>query len=177
MSCLLDIMTLDLKRRRELFISANNSTNLWGSIEAFCTKLGEFYGMLHKHGISYHGPTSEHCTLVDTTISGNILDIGGMTQDKSQSLQSMSYSAQCIKTRNLVFYLVKNILRLDTKIVNRALRVFWKTYKQYYTDSNVETISQLELRSNPEKIRTQYFDATKSCWIKLAADLNDVQLK
>ena len=84
---LLDLMTLSLPDRRKHFIEANNKDDVRDAVERFASRLGEFYGVLHRSDISYHGHSSEHCTLVDVTICGVIMDIGGLTQDTSVSKQ------------------------------------------------------------------------------------------
>ena len=79
---LLDLMTLGLNDRKKYFIEANRASNLEDALKNFSGKLGEFYGFLHKSQIGYHSGFSEHCTLADITISGVIMDIGGLSEDK-----------------------------------------------------------------------------------------------
>ena len=171
---LLDLMTLDLPDRRKYFMEANNAASIRDAVEKFSSKLGEFYGVLHKSNISYHGSSSEHCTLVDITISGVIMDIGGLSQNNSADPQSMAYLAQLIKTANLVAYLCKNILKLNGAISDRAVRIFWKEYRRFYADGTLEYFLKLAGTHEPEKIRTEYFDVLVSDWITLASDLKDL---
>lgn len=167
---LLDLMTLDLVERQKHFINANNATSVRDAVEKFAAKLGEFYGVLHRKNISYHLGSSEHCTLVDVTIAGVVMDIGGLTQDDSISKQSESYYAQAIKTTNLISYVCTEVLNADEAVLRSALSTFWDKYKGVYTDNNVESISSLP-PSKAAKIRTQYLDVLAGDWIQLAPDL------
>lgn len=172
---LLDLMTLGLADRQKYFIEANNATVIRDAVERFSSKLGEFYGVLHKSNISYHSGSSEHCTLVDITISGVIMDIGGLSQDNSLGGQSESYLAQIFKTTNLIAYLCTNIFKVDRTILQSALNIFWDKYKSLYADENIEYFSRPEnIPDEPDKIRTQYFNALAGNWTTLAPDLKDL---
>ncbi len=171
---LLDLMTLPLADRQKYFIEANNATDIHDAVEKFASKLGEFYGVLHKSNIGYHSGSSEHCTLVDITISGVIMDIGGLTQNASVSKQSESYLAQIIKTTNLISYVCENILKLDKTVSERALSVFREKYKNLCTDETAEYFLKTRNNDNPEKIRTQYYSALAGDWIILAPDLKEL---
>ena len=171
---LLDLMTLDLADRQKHFIEANNATDVRDAVEQFASRLGEFYGVLHKNNIGYHGRSSEHCTLVDITISGVIMDIGGLTQDASVSKQSESYLAQIIKTTNLISYTCENILKLDKTVSENALNVFREKYKNLYTDETAEYFLKTRNNDDPDKIRTQYYNASAGDWITLAPDLKEL---
>ena len=129
---LLDLMTLGLPDRRKYFMEANGTTSIRNAVEKFSSKLGEFYGVLHKSNISYHSGRSEHCTLVDITASGIIMDIGGLSQNNSADSRSDAYAAQIIKTTNLILYLCKNILGLNQAISAKALRLFSRKYQNLY---------------------------------------------
>lgn len=168
---LLDLMTLDLPDRRKYFMEANNATNIRGAVEKFSAKLGEFYGVLHKSNISYHAGRSEHCTLVDTTISGVIMDIGGLSQNNSVDPRNEAYAAQLIKTTNLLTYLCANILKLNETISRHTLRSFLKKYKSFYADRNLEYSFKRTNAHEPDNIRTHYFDVLASDWVTLAPDL------
>lgn len=172
---LLDLMTLPLADRQKHFIEANNATNVRDAVGKFASRLGEFYGVLHKSNISYHGKSSEHCTLVDITISGVVMDIGGLTQDASVSKQSESYLAQVIKTTNLIAYVCENILKQDRAVSEDALNIFREKYKSLYTDKTIEYFSRTRHNDGgPDKIRTQYYDALAGDWIALASDLKEL---
>lgn len=171
---LLDLMALGLPDRRKYFTEANNATTIREATEKFASKLGEFYGVLHKSNIGYHSGSSEHCTLVDITIAGVIMDIGGLSQNNSVNPRSEAYLAQLIKTANLIAYLCKNILKLNEAISERVTRIFWKKYKEFYADGTLEYFLKLTNAHEPDKIRTQYFDVSANDWITLAPDLKDL---
>lgn len=167
-----DLMMLDLAERRRRFIEANGARDVSDAAERFSAKLGEFYGVLHKSNISYHGGRSEHCTLVDTTIAGVVMDIGGLSEDAAVSPHSEAYAVQIIKTTNLIAYVCQNILKADAEVTERALAVFWERYKSFYVSPFIESFSQKKQRSlRPDAIRTQYFDAVANEWMRLAPDL------
>lgn len=168
----LDLMTLNLTDRQKFFIEANTAANIREAIEKFSFKLGEFYGLLHQSDISYHGGKSEHCTLIDTTISGTIMDIGGLSQDNSVEKNSDAYFAQIFKTTNLVAYVSKHIMKVDDVVMQSALKTFWENYKKFYTDGNIDFLSSATERIN--LIRTRYLDAFAGDWITLAPDLKDL---
>ncbi len=198
---LLDLMTLNLADRQEYFIKANNATNTPDAVDKFAAKLGEFYGVLQKNGISYHSGHSEHCTLVDTTISGMVMDIGGLSteedavkkkdpkhdlyellgmskkSDGASMDQSEAYTAQIIRTTNLLSYLCKNILKTDPITLMAAHDVFWRKYKNLYSDKNIEYFSNQKNIYEPEKIRTEYFNSLTGDWIKLAPDIKRLSHK
>ena len=155
------------------FIKANDADGIRDAVEKFSAKLGEFYGILHRNNIGYHSESSEHCTLVDITIAGNVMDIGGLSQDNSVDSHSEAYFAQNIKTTNLLSYLCTHILRVDETTLKSALDVFWEKYKNLYVDENIEYFSS-KTYGEPQKIRTQYFDTTTGEWVKIASDLQDI---
>lgn len=167
---LLDLMTLDLETRKKSFIKANNAKNIQDALKKFSGKLGEFYGVLHKSNISYHSDSAEHCTLVDITVAGVVMDIGGLSQDNSVKKNSMSYNAQMLKTANLITYLCTYVFDVDKKVLERALNTFWGEYKDIYTNQTIEHYSE-HIPQVPDKIRTQYLDALTGDWVELAPDL------
>ena len=171
---LLDLMTLDLPDRRKHFMQTNDATSIREAAEKFASKLGEFYGVLHKSNIGYHGGVSEHCSLVDITISGTIMDIGGLSRNNSLDDSSLAYLAQFVRAANVIAYLCQNILKLNEAISERALRVFWKTYKKLYVDAELENFFKLKGVHRPAKIWPQYIDSLAGDWIKLAPDLKDL---
>lgn len=169
---ILDLMTLNLNDRQKFFIEANTAANICDAIEKFSFKLGEFYGLLHQNDISYHGGKSEHCTLVDTTISGAIMDIGGLSQNASVEKNSDAYLAQIFKTTNMIAYVSQHVLKVDDVVMQNALKTFWENYKMFYADGNIDFFSAETPRIN--LIRTRYLDAFAGDWIALAPDLKDL---
>ena len=142
-------------------------------MEKFSSKLGEFYGVLRKYGISYHGRSSEHCSLVDITIAGIVMDIGGLTQNRSANEFSESYIVQAIRTANVIAYVGVNVLKLEESVVASAVSTFWKNYNSIYVDENTRFFSENPHRK-PDNIRTRYVDSLASDWVQLAPDLSDV---
>ena len=197
---ILDLMTLDFSERQMRFIEANNAVGIEDAINKFCSKLGEFYGVLHKNEIGYHSKSSEHCTLVDITIAGVVMDIGGLSlnepeesnfdshfaeffksigsdihvlpQDVSGEHMSETYMAQVFKTTNLISYLCKNVFKTDEIVLKNAFKYFFEKYKNIYSDGNIEYFSEnIEISDTPQKIRTKYLDHTSGKWMSLAPDL------
>ncbi len=198
---ILDLMIMDFSARKWYFMKANNANNINDALYKFSSKLGEFYGVLHKSSIGYHAGYSEHCTLIDTTISGVVMDIGGLFKtehsDETRIKQSISkllaeftgkpvapesskpssgireaYLVQILKTTNLISYVCKNIFKTENGVIKNALRVFWDSYKSVYLDEQIEYISQIkEELFFPEKIRTRYLDHINVGQISLASDL------
>lgn len=173
---LLDLMTQGLSERRKYFVEANNASDIGNAVELFSAKLGEFYGVLHKSNIGYHEGSSEHCTLMDITVSGVIMDIGGLSEN-SCSRYSEEYAVEMWKATNLIAYLCKNILKTSDAILKGGLHSFWGAYKSLYSDENVEYSSKEEhMDLTPSPIRTKYFDNTVGGWINIAPDLQEQEL-
>lgn len=178
---LLDLMTQNLPERRRYFIEANNALNITSAVEAFSSKLGEFYGLLHKSNIGYHGGSSEHCTLIDITVAGTVMDIGGLSEDtrieENLGRYAEEYAVEMWKATNLITYLCNNILKISNDILKCALNAFWNKYKSLYSDQNVEYCSKEEnMDLIPWPIRTRYFDNISGGWIQIASDLQEQKL-
>ena len=170
---ILDLMTLELDDRRRNFVVANDALDVQDAMEKFSSKLGEFYGVLRKYSISYHGRSSEHCSLVDITIAGIVMDIGGLTQNRSANEFSESYIVQAIRTANVIAYVGLNVLKLEESVVASAVSTFWKNYNSIYVDENTRFFPENPHRK-PDNIRTRYVDSLASDWVQLAPDLSDV---
>ncbi len=82
---LLDLMTLPLVNRIDYFTKANGAVDIIDALNKFTVKLGEFYGLLHRNLFSYQKGSIEHCPLADITITGIVMDIGGISQNQSDT--------------------------------------------------------------------------------------------
>lgn len=171
---ILDLMTLPLHDRQKYFVEANDAIDLNDAVNKFTAKLVEFYGVLHKNLIGYQSGFTEHCTLMDITITGVVMDIGGMSEDKSNNYKNEAYLSQMIRITDLIIYVCKNVFNTSEDILNNALKSFWDKYKTIYSDENTKHFS--EESSDfiiPKGIRTSYVDSTTGNLISLAPDLID----
>lgn len=174
---IMDLMTLNLSDRRKYFIEANNAKNMHVALEKFTSNLGEFYALLHKVGIGYHGGSSEHCTLIDTTIAGVIMDIGGLSEHSPEkhNLDHEEYMVQVMNTTNLLSYVCKYVLCVDESLSNKAWDTFLERYKNICWTGNLQFVSENKNSFfQAKKIRTQYVDSTTGNLIMLASDLKDL---
>lgn len=169
---IIDLMTLPLCERLKYFMKANNAVDILSALKNFSSKLGEYYGLLHKVGIGYHAGYSEHCTLIDTTISGVVMDIGGLSEDTSCQYDLEGYIVQVMNTINLLRYLCENILKIDSDVFKNVIDIFWAKYKSLYWDNNLKYLAEdRDIHKVSRKIRTRYVDSITGHWIQLAPDL------
>ncbi len=170
-----DLMTLEFSERQKYFIEANTGTGISDALEKFASKLAEFYALLHKVGIGYHAGYSEHCTLIDTTISGVVMDIGGLSEEYPVQHDREGFIVQVINTANLLAYLCKNIFKTDANVYEKVMNVFWEKYQSIYWDGNLKYFAEnRDMHNVPRKIRTRYVDSHTGNRITLAHDLRDL---